>query len=220
MMIIFIMYAVLILTERNRKTILKKNIPILFALIIGGLLLTFLLPKSIGSAFINKLLSSFNEISVSNDWNNPVNVQAHWRGYETYCALEKWNDAGFFSKIFGFGFGERIYVGEYAYTLLKQVSKTGTPVDSIAVLHNGYATQLIKLGTLGVISYVVFYIKIAKKGWQKRKDKNNIIARILLSVALILLVQTFYLNGLFKDYVFFPIVIMVGYCSYMIKQEM
>lgn len=215
--ILAIMYTVLVFQKGNINTVLKRVFGAFALVAVAVVLLNAILPKSIAYAFTEKLLSSFNEINSSNSWVTNAEIQGNWRGYETYCAITQWKGYDVLKQIIGAGFGERIYVGRYAYTLLKQVDQNGNSIESIAVLHNGYATQLIKLGVLGAVGYLFFYLQIIRKAWRAHKRDDSLFSRLLLSLGLVLLAQTYFLNGLFKDYCFFPIIIMIGYSAYNIQ---
>lgn len=210
---IIIIFLCLVIKKHNTKTIKK----VLFGGVIACItffMLLFLLPKTITAQFIEKLASSWSEISFNHTWSSVAEIQSNWRGYESYCALYQWSEYNIFNKIFGAGFGERIYVGEYAYLFLNQVDSSGRPIDTIAVLHNGYATQIVKLGIAGVILYVLFYILIIRKGIKANHEKDTLESRLLIGVGIELLLQTYFLNGLFKDTCFFALVVLIGYAGH------
>ncbi len=215
-MLFIIMYLVLVLREGDVSQTFKRIFITLITLIILLLLAHQFLPSSIVKSFTDKLLSSLTEISSKNTYSSVAEVQANWRGYETYSAVNQWKISPIFNQVFGSGFGTRIKVGGYAYSLLRQTIN-GQAADSIAVLHNGYATQLIKLGVVGVALYIVYYISIilkAVKGFNYCAEKY---CRVLLAIGLAFLVQTYFLNGLFKDYCFYPMVLLIGYSAYKVE---
>ena len=217
-MILIIMYTIFILNDKDYKKVLK-NILITTSFI-GILLFSFykILPSSISQNFLNKILDSSKEISAKHKWDTLAEIQGNWRGYETYCAKEEWKKSDGINQIIGNGFGKRIYVGTYAFDLLKQVDYSGNKADSIPVLHNGYFTMLIKLGVLGMMLYVIFYLLIINKAVKNiKKYPNNIYGKTLLSIGIILLIMTYFLNGLYKDYCFYPIIILLGYTAFYVQ---
>lgn len=214
-LIFFIMYMGLIINKKNYKKVIKNIIFLILILIIAFSICFKFIPSDILEAYIDKILSSVSEISASHNWTSTSEIQGNWRGYETYCALNEWKDSNIVAQIFGNGLGKRIYVGNYAYTLLKQTDSNGNPENSLAVLHNGYATMLIKQGIIGVGLYILFYILIIIKAI---KRFNILDAKILLAVGLIFLIQTYFLNGLYKDYCFFSLIILLGYSAYKIER--
>lgn len=219
LLILTIMYIILIWEKGKGKLILKRIISLFLILFISLVILKQILPNGILNNFITKILSSLTEVSTSNSWNSEVEIQSNWRGYETYSALTQFKTESFFHQLLGAGFGSKIYVGKYAYTLLKVVDNNGQAATSISVLHNGYATQLIKLGIIGLLSYLYFYMKIILKALRTSNKNAKTEAKLLLSMGIILIIQTYFLNGLFKDYCYFPVIILVGYSLCKIKKK-
>lgn len=219
MLIAIIMYICLVFQKENAKKVIKRILIGALLALVAIFILNSILPQTISSAFTEKFLKSFSEMSSSHSWTTVEEIQGNWRGYETYCAMNQWGNYNLIKQIFGAGFGERIYVGNYAYLFLKQVDAYGNPSSSISVLHNGYATQIIKLGVLGVIAYLFFYYKIIKKALKEKRKYDSIYSRLLLGVGLVLLFQTYFLNGLFKDYCYYPMIIIIGYTAYNIQRN-
>lgn len=219
LLILVISYLVFAMNLKNVKKILKNMVILIVGVIAFVLIISKLLPNQIKEAYIDKLFKSFYEISSNHEWNSLAEIQGNWRGYETYCAIIQCRKSTLFQQFFGSGFGKRIYVGNYAYTLLKQTDDNGIPVTSIAVLHNGYATMLIKQGILGVILYLTFYCLIIWKGIKSVKKYDNVSSRILLVVGLIFLIQTYFLNGLYKDYCFYALLVLLGFASFDIDMK-
>lgn len=216
-MIAAIMYAVLILQKGNYRKVFGRILGTLLALVLVLVVTNALLPKTISSAFTDKMLSSLTEINATNSFSSEAEIQNNWRGYEASRAVAQWKESDFGKQLIGEGFGARVDVGGYAYTLLGQTIN-GAPATSVAVLHNGYATQLIKLGVFGVLVYLYFYLAIMRKGIKKRKKKDTLECRVLIAVGLIFLLQTYFLNGLFKDFVFLPTILLIGYSAYKIER--
>lgn len=217
-LIFLITYLVFALEEKNYKKFIKNIFVIIIIIAFGFILMYKVIPDNVSRMFFDKMLNSIDEINSNHQWTTPAEIEANWRGYETYSAGVEWKNSGVINQIIGNGLGKRIYVGTYAYDLLKQTDSNGNKMDSIAVLHNGYATMLIKLGILGVILYIVFYLLLIKKARITLKlDSGNIYGKILLTVGLILIIQTYFLNGLYKDYCFYPIIILLGYSAFNIQ---
>lgn len=218
-LIFLIVYVIFSFNYNNYKRNAKKVLVLLIIMIVVGVGMYSFLPTQIRDLYIDKLLSSTNEISSNHSWSTLAEIQGNWRGYETYCAIEQWKNSTLLEQILGSGFGKRIYVGEYAYTLLNQTDDNGNPTNTITVLHNGYATMLIKLGALGVILYITFYILLIIKAIKAIKRFKNIESITLLAVGSIFLIQTYFLNGLYKDICFYPLVILIGYTGFFIQNK-
>lgn len=219
-LVLVILYFVLIFQKGNGKKVFSKMFGLIFGITAVFFLANVILPKNVANAFTEKITGSFSEIDSERSSWSAGDAQSNWRGYETHCALSQWEQETSFRRIFGGGFGTRIYVGEFAYSMLRQVNERGGAANSIPVLHNGYATQLIKLGVLGVLAYLFFYITLAIKALRHKRKCDSIETRLLLAGSIIFLLQTYFLNGLFKDYVFLPTILMIGYSAYKIERNL
>ena len=138
-------------------------------------------------------------------------VTDHWRGYELHCSLEKFSHASPLQQLFGFGFGEQIFVGKYAYILLDIRDQEGHKSINIAVTHNGYANVLIKLGLVGVLFQLII------KAFKFAKRYNIWEGRLLAGIVLGLVFMTYILNGLYKDVCYYSMVTTIGYLGYQLK---
>ena len=85
------------------------------------------------------------------DW-TLYRVSNSWRGYETYCALVRFSNAGLLEQILGGGFGATLDVFGYAYLV--------TTEETLPFLHNGYFTQLMVFGVVGVIAMVGWFLSM------------------------------------------------------------
>lgn len=220
--LIFVCMMVILNWSEIKKYKAIKKIP---SFILGGCIVAALfyliLPHNIVLSFIEKLLASFMEIGQASDWNSSTDVQVNWRGYETYSALLEWSNFDMVSQLIGRGFGKKIYVGYYAYTLLGQVTNDGSAATSIAILHNGYATNLIKLGLAGDILYLAFYLIQIRTALTAIKDRiiESYSCKILLASSVSLIFITYFLNGLYvTGSPFLPLIIMMGYIGNRIKR--
>ncbi len=175
---------------------------IIMALVFGGKMNAVV-------TFVEKLNNSLTEIDSSLEWSNSSVIQHNWRGYETHCALVQYGDYSFPQKLCGCGFGERVEVGIYADRLLNIKDSSGAIATSIPVLHNGYATMLCKLGILGIVLYLLFYASMIRIG--RKNKKKGIHSELLVAVIVSLCIETYYLNGLFRDGINYPYVYLIGY---------
>lgn len=218
LLIFVITYLILSIKNSNNKIPIKKILMIVGVIILFFVMIYIIFPKNVSELIIGKMLNSINEIDANHDWDSFAEVQGNWRGYETHSALKEWRESNIFNKMFGHGFGKRIYVGNYAYDLLKQTDSYGNKADSIPVLHNGYATMLVKLGILGTGLYLLFYLLLISKSRKElKRDSNDVNTKVLLTVGLVLLIQTYFLNGLYKDYCFYPLIILLGYSGFKVQ---
>lgn len=137
-------------------------------------------------SYINKLLSSFTEINFkTNIWNDTTIVH-NWRGYEVSCAIDQFKQSSFVSQLFGGGFGTTFDVKGYAYLV--------TDGKRLSFLHNGYFTQLLIWGILGVVCFFMWIILLLKKANVMRLQKDK---RFAKSLILIVLVANYFVMGPF-----------------------
>jgi len=211
LIIMIIVLICFLFSKKNHILIIKC----LFAFLLFIIAFLLILPRAVTTNYIQKILASLTEISPLNNWANQSTIQSNWRGYETYCAIQEWKGYDFVSKIIGKGFGKRIFVGDLS-VLVDENSNKGVEAGTIPVLHNGYSTMLVKLGILGVLLYLAYYLKLIKFSISMAKKSKNINAfyyRLLLGVSLSLTIMTVFLNGLFKENSFYPLLLIIGIFS-------
>lgn len=127
--------------------------------------------------YINKLLSSFTEINFkTNIWNRTTIIQ-NWRGYEVSCAIDQFKHSTLFNRLFGSGFGTTLDVKGYAYLV--------TDDERLSFLHNGYFTQILIWGIVGIACFFLWIILFFKniKKFEFEKDKK--FARSLIAIVLV-----------------------------------
>ncbi len=99
--------------------------------------------------YIERLANSLAEISYLHaPWNHAA-IVTNWRGYEVYCELQKFRQAGVIEKIFGGGFGAQLDVHGKAYLV--------TTEPTLPFLHNGYFTILMIWGICGCAAYFLMF---------------------------------------------------------------
>lgn len=112
----------------------------------------------------------------------------HWRGYEAQrsFALMKNNPS---SYVIGNGFGSLINLKMYAPLT---ADKKG--IKYISHTHNGYTFIFYKLGTIGLLIYFYLLFKLYLIG----QNKNNIIANFIAAIAIIYLLTSLTITGLYN----------------------
>ncbi len=199
---------------KNLKLWFKK---LMLVIIILSITFTLLGKTDAIATFIEKTMNSFSEINNDLDWSNVSEIQQNWRGYETYRAILQFRNYPVLHQIIGYGFGERIDVGIYANKFLNIINPDGSVSTTIPVLHNGYSTILCKLGIIGIILYVGFYISLIKLGI--RHGKKMIISQLLIAITIGMAMETYILNGLFRESVNYPFIYLIGYLGYSLIQK-
>lgn len=147
---------VVILIIFSGITINYSKIGKLFAVLIIGLIVIAIIFPDLFYSFLKKIMSSINELNFRTESWSQITVTQNWRGYEVYCALHKFNLAGVIEELFGGGFGATLDVFGYAHLV--------TDEDSLIFLHNGYFTQLMIWGMVGIILFFLWTVQIYKRG--------------------------------------------------------
>ena len=136
--------------------------------------------------YINKLLSSFTEINFKTNIWNDITIVNNWRGYEVSCAIDQFKQSPLINQLVGSGFGTTLDVKGYAYLVTNE--------KRLSFLHNGYFTQLLIWGILGIVCFFVWIILILKRTSVMKFQKDKIFAR---SIVLIVLVANYFVMGPF-----------------------
>ena len=161
--------------------------------------------------FIEKMLNSIFEISITNDI-DPNNPYANFRGYEAKSAIDTFSQADDFQKIVGLGFGKLIDLKSY-YLL------GGELMRFIPILHNGFAYLLVKTGVLGCILFLMFLINIAKLAKQTYKY-SQVISTTTIGVLLSLCFATYIVSGFFNSEFEILMILLGGLIQYMIMNRL
>jgi len=185
----------------QNKLSLKKTF-IAFTFILISISIYFFNSDQINNNFSN----SIKEIT-STSFENNKEVTMYWRAFESYKALELFNQSSTTDQVFGAGFGKTIDLG--ATFELK-----GADFNSILVLHNGYLHILLKTGIIGLTAIVLFYLKIIKDNiFVRRNDseKKTFLKKIILGMSLILVPITIVVSGLLNVSGMFGFIIIFGF---------
>jgi hypothetical protein len=103
-------------------------------------------------SFLEKFTRSFTEVKIDN-YAATEDINANWRGLESFKAMETFKNADLFNKIFGGGFGTLVDLGWY-------MPLGDSELRFLPILHNGYAYIAIKFGVAGLLLYFIFFVKI------------------------------------------------------------
>lgn len=122
-------------------------------LMLLGVLVASLFPD-ITREFVAKVKNSAWEMSPFHEEWDWYTINNAWRGYEVYCALVRFMNADFLEKLLGGGFGATLDVFGFAYLV--------TTEESLPFLHNGYFTQLMVFGVVGLTAIVGWFASVCK----------------------------------------------------------
>lgn len=135
--------------------------------------------------YIERLVNSLTEISHAHEPWSHADIVTNWRGYEVYCELEKFHQAGMIEKIFGGGFGAQLDVHGKAYLV--------TTEPALPFLHNGYFTILMIWGICGCAAYVLMLLVLyLRNRTLEGKEKE-----FWKALAVIIAIDTAFVHGMF-----------------------
>lgn len=176
LMAIFVVYLGIV--KRPKKLVKYFGISVICIILIS-----LIFPSMVGN-FVNKILSSFTEVSFgTNSWDF-VAINNNWRGYEAYCEIEQFKADSVIEKLFGGGFGTQLDVNGYAYLVSSE--------DMLPFLHNGYFTILMKWGIWGEGVYILMLIYLYY-GSKLEKGKER---RCWKAIVIIIALETTIVHGL------------------------
>lgn len=204
--IVILLIGVLINIFVTKKIKYNQIIGLIVFIAISAPIVINIIPKDTLNEFINKTFNSFNEISSDLEYWTQKSINDNWRGYEVYRTKELFKEANPSEVLFGFGFGKRvdlnisIYLGKELFT-------------SIPILHNGYYYILLKTGIIGLIIYIIFFIKMALKNY-KQIYSDNFDSKLLCIISLSILFSTLVVSGIYNKGSIFVFCLIIGLSFY------
>lgn len=136
-------------------------------------------------SYIDRLANSLTEISHAHaPWNHAA-IVTNWRGYEVYCGLQKFRQAGMIERIFGGGFGAQLDVQGKAYLV--------TTEPTLPFLHNGYFSILMIWGICGCAAYILMLMALYLRSRVLAGGEKEFWKALVMIIA----VDTIFVHGLF-----------------------
>ncbi|WP_147322011.1 hypothetical protein [Mucilaginibacter conchicola] len=157
-LIITLCFVMLLVADKLKR---QWVLPVSFIVIvlISLLPLDIFRPNQSSTSFIDKILGSFNELSIGN-YSTEEDINTKYRGYESFMALNQYMEGDTKDWIFG-GLGKLVD--------LKTFLRLGedTDYEFIPVLHNGWLYLLIKTGVMGIVAYLFVFARLTVTNWRK-----------------------------------------------------
>lgn len=175
---------------RNRFKITNVIMSILIVLFLVPFVYYLYVSNNQVNEFVIKITNSFQEITVSN-YITAYEINNNWRGYESFRALMKFNQASIFNKLFGFGLGSSVDLG-------LEIKLGDNLMSKIPILHNGMLYVLIKSGIIGLVMYSLILIRMLIQSLKIFYMSNNIINCIPLLLSIVLIFNSFTVTGFFN----------------------
>ena len=195
-LVILILSSIILYPKLKKKTYISIVLVGVFGI------LTVFLTSSDGRTS-NIIKHSIVEMTAGNA-KNISEANENYRAYEAFMAMSQYAAYPIVNKFVGNGMGATVDMGPTSPVGLRY----------IPILHNGYPYLLIKMGLLGFIVYIVYFISLIIRfvRWKGRikKINNSIWKAISCGSVLALLVMHFSVNAIFNQG-YNSILIFVGY---------
>ena len=169
----------------------------IWLLITSSLLIVFFLvvflSRNQENEFAKSILNSSTELSVG-DYSNLSEMNAKYRGWESYRAFFTFVEGKPFQIIIGHGAGKMIDLGTYFYL-------AGDYRRYIPVLHNGYMYALVKTGIIGLLCnliYFIYVLRYASKNNSFIDTKSNFLPLLLIGLIISIFISNIVVAGLYN----------------------
>ena len=165
-------------------------------------------PTKTATSFVDKILGSFNELSIGN-YNTEEEINMKYRGYESFMAVDQFLKGDSKDWMFG-GLGKLVD--------LKTFLRLGADTDYefIPVLHNGWLYLLIKTGLIGILTYLIVFSRLIIINWRSYANPKERPAIKLFSALMIgcifSLFLTNYIVTAFFNVEMSILMITIGFC--------
>jgi len=182
----------------------KKCIAIfsaIFLIILGLIFASIFLKITFITTFLEKILSSFSEISPFHDWGSQLERTQNWRGYEIYASFSAFSSFDFWGILFGKGFGFAVPISPQPLD--------GKIFFSLPLLHNGYCSLLVKNGLFGVFGFLLSLFLF----YRSYEQKNAFSKSAFISLLVYFLIGTLVNQGLFSTAEGFSLLFFGSVCA-------
>ena len=194
------------------KVVKSRNLFILTIMIVTSLIIAFSTIRSEkGLTNLNslayKFVNSFSEIRIS-DYQTDSDINTYYRGYESYRSLKTYSSGTIPELIFGGGYGKLI-------DLDASVLLDGRYWTEVPIVHNGFFLVLVKLGPIGLIFNIIFYILVANIAVRRLLSdikKEQFLGLMLLGSIMALFISNYVSTGMYTMEMTF-LLITIGFLS-------
>lgn len=136
-----------------------------------------------------KLRRSLDEMLLTDNV-DPTEMILNWRGFEAYNAQLMIDQASALRKIFGYGLGATVDLGQ-------EIVFEDGPIRFLPILHNGFYYLMIKYGLIGALVYVVSVVRFGLLG-KFSPDNLAVGDRMLRGTIITILLATAVITGLYN----------------------
>lgn len=195
--------------EAENQTKIKKVVKLLFSITAVLVVIFYIMPSSIKSPLMDKVLNSFAEVDSSQKITSVGSAMNNWRAYEIQSAKEQWKGEWIISQLFGEGMGKGVEIQYVPYSWAGVVNG-----NEIPLLHNGFYTMLIKGGIIGLVALLWLFIGNVKKGLYMSKHRaDKVYSNILVAISVAAVANTYVVRGPIQQGAFLTWALLIGWIN-------
>lgn len=189
-------------------------------IVVSSLVLAFFIAGSSvnqsRTTFMGKVVSSMQELTPS-DYNSKADINSNWRGYEAFRGLLAYSRGGVDEWVLGHGLGKTADLG-------LTINLGERDFSEIYQFHNGYVNVLLKTGVVGVLLYLIFFGRMAWKGYFSSRAKNihprvKFSWSMIMVSGLVILITTFAVAGWLQKTGLISLVLIMGWLYGYLAQQ-
>ncbi len=170
--------------------------------VVLGLLLYWGQETVVGSVTTSRFGGMGGELTFR-DYSSTEDINANWRGYESYLALREFESFKVMQTILGGGFGRRVQLETPQFL-------AGEEFSAIPVLHNGYLYVLVKTGLIGLVVFAAALVQLLRSPWRLKASGACNARALLLWLALVLIATAGVISGPFNKSELTPVLVLYG----------
>lgn len=181
-----------------------------FALSLAGALALGLDTVALEGRFLDRIeafgAEALTESLTPRNFATQRDLNAYWRSYESYRALDALEREGPLGLVFGQGLGMRLDLG--MYQLLDGEYRRMVPV-----LHNGFLYLVLKCGVVGLVGHLAWLLAALLRGWKatrQGREEQRLAGLLALGAVLVMLESTVFVGGAFNFRPAFPTLLLSG----------
>lgn len=201
--------------EAENQAKINKVVKLFFSIMVALVMLFYIMPSSIKSPLMDKVLNSFDEVDSSQKITSVGSAMSNWRAYEIQSAKEQWKGEWVISQLFGEGMGKGVEIQYVPYSWAGVVDG-----NEIPLLHNGFYTMLIKGGIIGLAALLWLFMGSVKKGLYMSKYRaDKVYSNILVAISVAAVANTYVVRGPIQQGTFLTWALLIGWINVWTKES-
>lgn len=169
-------------------------------------LAAFVMPIGPLQGFATKIANSLEEV-MPRDATTRTEITLAYRSYESFKALEAYDEGTFVQRVFGRGWGYSVDLDTDTASQSSGLVRTSAPV-----LHNGYLQLLVKSGIVGVAIYLTLLLMAGISALRAARSTgaNRLLGEIAFGIILVTIPATGVIIGLLSSAGFNSVTVLIG----------